>query len=378
LRPSRRAWLGNSLLLLAAVGATAAGFELILRIALPQKLYRYPHDLFREDSEIGFVLNPGFSGELRTPEFRTQMRINTLGFRNAELSPKPAGISRVLVVGDSFVSALNVESGETFVSIAGRALEQRLGARRVELVNAGTPNYGTWHELRILRRYAGSLAIDVAVLCVFVGNDLEDNLRPLGATVRDGYLVERQPGSGLLPRPVRVWLQRHSMAYVFLWNAYDRVRDRILGRTSSPLGRFGPLLTTSGDAQAQDAYRQSGELLREARDFLAGFHIPLVLMIIPHELQVYPKKFASLAAAIPGRDGDSGFDLTLPNRRWVALAESLGLPTVDLLPVLRTRNAGPPLYMSLDGHLTVEGNKVTGEALASALIPLLAENGPAR
>lgn len=374
--PSRRTWLGNGLVLLAAVGATAAGFELILRIALPQKLYRYPHDLFREDQEIGFVLHPGFSGDLRTPEFRTRLEINSLGFRNAELSPKPAGVSRVLVVGDSFVSALNVASEETFVSVAGRVLEQRLGAHRAELVNAGTPNYGTWHELKVLRRYAGSLAIDFAVLCVFVGNDLEDNLRPLGATVRGGYLVERQPGSGQLPRPVRAWLQRHSMAYVFLWNAYDRVRDSISGQTSNPLGRFGPLLTTSGDAQSQDAYRQSGELLREAKDFLAGLGIPLVVVIIPQELQVYPEKFASLAARIPGRD--AGYDLTLPNRRWAGIAESLGLPTVDLLPVLRARNDGPPLYMRLDGHLTVAGNRVAGEALAAVLMPLLAERGTGR
>jgi lysophospholipase L1-like esterase len=373
-----RIWLGNALLLLAAVAGTLAGFEAILRLALPQKLYRYPYDLFRQDPEIGFVLNPGFSGELRTPEFRTHLTINSLGFRNEEIAAKPKGVSRVLVVGDSFVSALNVESGESFVSMAGAVLARRLGPGRVEVVNAGTPNYGTWHELRVLRRFARSLEIDVAVLCVFVGNDLEDNLRPLGATVRDGYLVERQPGSGLLPRAVRTWLQRNSMAYVFLWSAYDRVRDRILGRTSSPLGRFEGLVTTKDNAQREDAYRQSGELLREATDFLAGFGIPLVVVIIPQELQVYPEKFASLASGIRRHDGDAGYDLTLPNRRWAALAESLGLPTVDLLPLLRTRNSGPPLYMSLDGHLTVEGNKVVGEALASALIPLLAEKEPAR
>lgn len=373
-----RIWLGNALLLLVAVAGTLAGFEVILRLVLPQKLYRYPYDLFRQDSEIGFVLNPGFAGELRTPEFRTHLAINSLGFRNAEIAPKPPGVWRVLVVGDSFVSALNVESGESFVAIAGGVLTQRLGSGRVEVVNAGTPNYGTWHELRVLRRFARSLEIDVAVLCVFVGNDLDDNLHPLSAMVRDGYLVERKAVSGLLPRPVRAWLQRHSMAYVFLWNAWNRMRDWIGGRSPNTMDQFRDFLTSSDNASLEDGYRVSGDLLQEAKDDMTGLGIPLLVVVIPQQVQVYPETFTALAARVVGSEGVKRYDLTQPSRRWAALAESLGLPTVDLLPVLRGRNPGPPLYMSLDGHLTVEGNKVAGEALASALIPLLAEKGPAR
>jgi len=361
-----------------AVGATLAGFEVILRFALPQKLYRYPHDLFRPDEEIGFVLNPEFSGELKTPEFRTHLAINSLGFRNAEIAPKPKGALRVLVVGDSFVSALNVESEESFVSIAGGALAHRLGAGRVELVNAGTPNYGTWHELRVLRRFARSLEIDVAVLCVFVGNDLEDNLHPMSAMVRDGYLVERKSVSGLLPRPVRAWLQRHSMSYVFLWNAWHRMRDWVGGRTPNPMDPFKGFLTSGGDSPIEDGYRVSGGLLREAKDDAAGLGIPLLVVVIPQEIQVYPEQFTTFAAGVLGSDGLARYDLTQPSRRWATLAESLGLPTVDLLPVFRARNTGPPLYMRLDGHLTVEGNKVAGEAIASAMIPLLAEKGSVR
>ena len=58
------------------------------------------------------------------------------------------------------------------------------------------------------------------------------------------------------------------------------------------------------------------------------------------------------------------------------MAESLSVPVLDLLPVLRDRRSGPPLYMSLDGHLTVEGNRVAGEALAGALRTLLGKENP--
>jgi acetyltransferase AlgX (SGNH hydrolase-like protein) len=362
-------WVGNIALALVAIAVTMAGFEVALRWFLPQKLYRFPAGLFRNDPDLVFALNPGFQGTLANPEYRTHVRIDAMGLRGPEIGAKPPGGMRVLGLGDSFVSAFNMEEADTFLSVAGGAIGRGLPGRSVEVVNAGTPNYGTWHELRLLRRLASSLEPDAVVLCVYVGNDLENNLSPREATVKEGLLVERQSHPGILPYPLRSWLQRNSMAYVFLWNAWNHLRPWF-GRTETdPLRAEKDLFAVEAPGGVEDGYRVSGELLRQVRDEAASRDLPLLVVLIPIEFQVYPTRFEESIR----RQGEDPlrFDLDLPSRRWNELARTAGLPVLDLLPVFRSHVSGPYLYMTLDGHLTVEGNRLAGEAIAGALLSRL-------
>jgi lysophospholipase L1-like esterase len=71
----------------------------------------------------------------RTP-FAVESRYNSLRFRDAELGPKPPGVRRVMVLGDSFTEGQGVKEPDTYV----RVLERRLnagGAPRFEVRNCG-------------------------------------------------------------------------------------------------------------------------------------------------------------------------------------------------------------------------------------------------
>lgn len=363
------AWGGNLLLALASIAVTLAGFEVALRCFLPQKLYRFPAGLFRNDPDLVFALNPGFQGMLANPEYRTHVRIDDLGLRGPDIGPASRESMRLLGLGDSFVSAFNVEEAETFLAVAGAALGRGTAGRRVEVINAGTPNYGTWHELRVLRKLAPRLEPDAAVLCVYVGNDLENNLNPQEARVEGGLLVERRHRPGILPYPLRSWLQRNSMTYVFLWNAWNQIRPWF-GRTETdPLRADKDLVSIEAPGYVEEGYRVSGDLLRQVREEAARRGMPLLVVLIPTEFQVYPERFARMLRQ--RGENPLRFDLELPSRRWKDLAREAGLPLLDLLPIFRSHASGPYLYMTLDGHLTVEGNRVAGEAIAAALLPTL-------
>src|SRR6266446_7700027 len=71
-----RGWGANLLLVVASILITLGGLEIALRLCLPQKLYRYPRGLFREDSDLVFTLTPGYHARLRNPEYTTDIRIN--------------------------------------------------------------------------------------------------------------------------------------------------------------------------------------------------------------------------------------------------------------------------------------------------------------
>ena len=362
-----RVWGANLSLLLVALMITLGGFEAGLRLFLPQKLYRFPRGFFQNDPDLVFALVPGFRGTLRNPEYTTDVRINALGLRGPLPSPKTPGSYRILGLGDSFASAFNVAEPETFLSVAEGRLRQKLPGQGIEVINAGTPNYGTWHESRLLQRLAGRLHPDLVVLCVYVGNDLENNLNPREGVVQGGFLTERRRHLGLLPYPLRSWLQRNCMAYTFLWNSWNHVRPWFGLNADDPLKAEKDLFERRPIASTEMGYRITTRLLEEIKAQCAALGIPLLAVLIPTEYQVYPARFKGLIRR-QGVD-PAQFDLDLPQRRWTSMAQSSGISVLDLLSLLRRKASGPYLYMSLDGHLSVEGNRLAGEAIAEAVSP---------
>jgi hypothetical protein len=314
-------------------------------------------------------LTPGFEVVLHNPEYTTNVRINALGLRGPLPGPKdPDGI-RILGLGDSFVSAFNMAEENTFLSVAAKALLGRVGERKVEFINAGTPNYGTWHEFRQLKRLVPLLHPDMVILCVYVGNDLDNNLTPKETVVRNGLLVDPHKQKGVLPYSMRAWLQRNSMAYVFLWRAWNQVRPVFGVDPSDTLQPEKAIVSRHPAPSIEKAYQVTSGILGEFKAFGDAQKLPLLIVLIPAEFQIYPDKFNALVKK-QGLDPAS-FELDVPQRRWTELAGAHGFQVLDLLPILRQSASGPYLYMSLDGHLSLEGNRIAGEAIAQALLTLM-------
>ncbi len=75
--------------------------------------------------------------------------VNSRGLRGGELPiPKPAGIRRVLLVGDSTVFGVLVADGDTFAYRVQVALQQI--DPNITVLNAGTPGWSSWQARRAL------------------------------------------------------------------------------------------------------------------------------------------------------------------------------------------------------------------------------------
>jgi hypothetical protein len=84
--------------------------------------------------------------------------------------PKPAGVFRILFLGDSQTFARGVEHEQSFVALLQRELSA--GGRQVEIINAGVPGYNTAQEAAQLRQWGMSYQPD-CVMVLFIGNDLQ-------------------------------------------------------------------------------------------------------------------------------------------------------------------------------------------------------------
>ena len=99
--------------------------------------------------------------------------------RSASATPEPrtidqADVFRVLLLGDSFVEAVQVEASKTVAARLESALQQQ-SSRRVEVINAGVAGYGPARRCCCSSRRERSYTPQVVVVVVFLGNDIGDN-----------------------------------------------------------------------------------------------------------------------------------------------------------------------------------------------------------
>jgi lysophospholipase L1-like esterase len=157
-----RAALGNAALVLGSVFLVLLGLETSLRITdfVPEKeravrrmvdarwttlLDCFPSnprgyfdiDLRRPENARYRRLAPNrFDAMTRHHPWALESRYNALRFRDAPLGPKPPGVIRVVVLGDSFAEGQGVKEPDTLARVLARTLEGRAPGR-YEVRNCG-------------------------------------------------------------------------------------------------------------------------------------------------------------------------------------------------------------------------------------------------
>jgi len=110
-------------------------------------------------------------------EWRTYGRYNRRGLRDDRDIPyEPDGSFRILVLGDSFTEAHQVDP--PFTALLERRLNAAAGrGRRFEVLNAGVSNWGTDNALLYFRSEGRKYRPDLVLLAFYTGNDVMDNYR---------------------------------------------------------------------------------------------------------------------------------------------------------------------------------------------------------
>jgi hypothetical protein len=146
---------------LVATLITLGLVEVYLRLYAPQALYaiRYCY--------LGWCHVPGASfvrgGETR--EFVTRVRYNSQGLRDHEYPvTKPPGTRRVLLFGDSFAEALEVELDGVHAKRLERLLRARGAGRPIEVINFGVSAYDTAQEWWYFRTEGIRYSPDVVIV----------------------------------------------------------------------------------------------------------------------------------------------------------------------------------------------------------------------
>jgi lysophospholipase L1-like esterase len=282
------------------------------------------------DPDLGFRLNPA------APD------MNSLGLRHPELArPKPPGVFRVLVVGDSV---------SWYQGGYVQLLRDALAARRdplVEVINASTPGYTTHQESLLLARIADAVEPDV----VIVQYCLNDNHRFLMLLAPEGGWLMTQEGRNALFPDGDGMLERFSR---WSYLAFE-IRKRLL----APAAPEGARRAWERDLHFKTAWQDSSwpderATLLAMRDRARSGGASFLVLAVPWEPQLDP------AVLAPERDV-----ALKPQRMLADVCAEADVPLLDLAPAFEA-HAGTRLYV--DGiHLTREGHEIAAREILGRL-----------
>ncbi|HZO30552.1 MAG TPA: SGNH/GDSL hydrolase family protein [Chloroflexota bacterium] len=325
---------------------------------------------------------PGFDGWIKTSEFKTHVQISPLGLRDPRTEyTRPADVYRILVVGDSFVEGVQVNAADTVAARLESSL-QAAGGRRVEVLNAGVAGYGTGQEMLLFEQEGLKYDPQLLVLVVFLGNDIGDNAyrpdsRREAPSPRPSFELSGDNGvrvvSGTMPerpRDVRQALRDCCLLYnvfetgVLLKLANGPVRDQ---PETEQDARYlvRDLYELDPDSETMRGWRVTERVLGRLRDHSAAAQVRFVIVGAPDSLALDE---AAWEERMGGSRAASGrFAPDAPNRRLGEIAARLGVPYVDLYPVLSREIQNEMLYYPIDSHWTPAGHALVARTIETKL-----------
>ena len=114
----------NLLIAGMALGVALGLAELVVRWLAPQQLVLERPDVWQAIDSLGWAHRPGLNTTINTGERTVRLMTDRDGFRVGQAG-RVAGKKRILLLGDSFVEAMQVEYEQSFAGLLEARLAQR-------------------------------------------------------------------------------------------------------------------------------------------------------------------------------------------------------------------------------------------------------------
>jgi lysophospholipase L1-like esterase len=331
-----------------------------------------PASLNEFDPKLGWSKKKNAHVTRKTGEFKVTFETNAEGLRDdATAVAKKAGVMRVMMLGDSFVQGYTVDRDDLFVDqLEGWWKSEE---RRVEVINAGTEAYSTDQEALWFREHGAAYQPDVVILFPYL-NDIYWNGHdryqryPKPRFAPDGTLE-----TGELEDPGKVgWANKLAIRKFMSF-----VRAALQGGARPggpnyfqppgaefPIQReFAPLLNATPEF-LNDALARTKGALKALKADCDQAGAKLFLCPVPPETALYDDEKADFVAKHFGNLPDSAWSPMKPVQTFLAMADELGIKTMDPRQAFQRRVAdGERLYFKEEWHFNPAGNVAMADFL---------------
>ena len=324
---------------------------------------------------VHHLLKPDVRITTADPDTGTQIswRTNSLGLRGPEYDiPKPVGVYRIVCLGDDSTLAPETASGETFCTRLQELLAT-VSPARIEVINAGCPQYGPLLSLLLLKHSLLALSPDL-VICNFDMSDVADDHRCRRSVRMNGAQplycphpdLERQRNSA-----EKLWVERllmwqhakHGVKYVL--GGEDRPEDN--RDIDAPQGTYAWLRDDPPDWSVYigQTLETIGQLSRVCRQTSGKF----VLAVIPAPFQI-----SDDASAGPGVRTRAGveehqhYKSRVPFDTLSAYARKKTIRICDPSTIFLRAKQPERLYRRNVAHFSASGHELYARVLARFVV----------
>ena len=325
--------------------------ELALRLFWPQVFPHHPPGMYTPHPELGHVLTPSFEGQIQRAEFKVGFQTNEAGLRGPPLRPLTESTVRILCLGDGFGWGMGVEDSQTYPARLESLLLEQYPRLDIQVLNAGTPQYGTLEELAYLKWQGEELHPDVVIVHFNTLDDYEQNRLPSGSRheFRDNLLWHEESYSKSIRPPIWqfiYWLKHHSH---LIHLASERA-----GSIAMRTGVLADWERASSSYFTDEDSRLTEGLLTELGLIANQLGASMVFLYTPEKMQVLagveePQADAQVVASAAGRSDAAYLDLT---------------------HAIVTDPEPSRFFREEEGHWTAAGHELVASHLAKEIVSL--------
>ena len=280
--------------------------------------------------DIRCLLVPNLDSRFKMVGFRT----NSLGHRDDELElPKPEGVFRIAVVGDSFVMGSGVELADCFHSRLEGSLAARFPASRFDCLNLGVGGFDLGDYVGVVERLVPGYDADL-VLVGLCWNDCRTPPTPWGG---------RYVGPPQAEAPS--FLRLHSLAALKKrWRTFQQGEDEPAPRATRKetidklLAAGGEVEGYRSDDTGMDAIAEYVEgRFRKLAEWSEASGVPVALAYLSFRQDAQAVRFGGV---------------------FSDAAEAASLPYLDLAPAFAKHAQEDLIIFANDAHPNARANAI--------------------
>ena len=285
------------------------------------------------DERFGFLNNPHIRETVRTDEYRYTVATNSLGFRTHEITPKPPGQRRLMLLGDSMFFGVGVDYPATVPGLLETARDS------LQVYNFAMLGHNTVQSRIAARAFADQVGPDHIVCGVFIGNDLLTNA--LNYPDENNHIATHLDQVAASRKRLAAALAPFTWSTALRVAAYSvyipRLRYQwaaapdIIAATCDHLAAIANTATTVGSTFAT--------------------------------VLIYPKD------AVAGGPVEIWSQSRRPGRRLAETCRTRNIEIIDLLDHIEGPTDRDRYYYAQDGHLNAAGNQLIANLIAKHYLP---------
>ena len=363
------------------------------------------HVDFQLHPKYGWVHRAGTSKyNIINGEKPVRIEFNSSGYRDIEYDLiKPPQTKRIVVIGDSFSAATQVDFEKTYWHKLQTLLNEQ-SVYRWEVINFGIGAYGTIQEYMTLKEQALKYNPDAIIFQIYPLNDICDNTMKAAFVggPQDYYRPYANPKDDYETityiHPIMTFLRNHSSLVMNYEpslvkiirslkklpaiesdeNKHIHASQLIQQDTTFKADDFRPedgrdsmMFNTFAHAQEQFAVIKEGwkitdKYINKIIETSQTSKIPLVMVVMPFDAQLDPK-YAYYEHKYPFH-----FDRYYADNRIAQLASPYNIPVISLIDLFNLH--GDKVLPYVDGHLNKNANALVAQRLKDTISSIFPES----